>query len=130
MVDGINGIYWATSEFVLDKSSPLGYSPKNGAKGYLNSEDYGSDLIIIAQHYGGIDGGEFCCLNPGDADHNHSINLLDVVYLIGYLYGNGPAPECYHEGDADGNGFINILDITYLIGYLYAGGPAPVCPSN
>ncbi|MFH2037616.1 MAG: S8 family serine peptidase, partial [Candidatus Zixiibacteriota bacterium] len=61
----------------------------------------------------------------GDANLNGVINILDIVYLIEWLYKgslNPPDPVC---GDADANGTINILDITYLIAYLYKGGPAP-----
>jgi len=31
--------------------------------------------------------------NPGDVDEDGSINVLDVVYIINYIYKNGPAPN-------------------------------------
>jgi hypothetical protein len=68
-----------------------------------------------------------CCDLPGDANNNGSVNILDITYLIAYLYQGGPPPPCMYEGDANGNCSINILDITYLIAYLYQGGPAPIC---
>jgi hypothetical protein len=58
------------------------------------------------------------------------VNILDITFLIAYLYQEGPAPECMYEGDANGDCTINILDITYLISYLYMGGPAPICAEN
>ncbi|MFH2035425.1 MAG: S8 family serine peptidase [Candidatus Zixiibacteriota bacterium] len=61
----------------------------------------------------------------GDANNSKSINILDITYLISYLYKGGPAPEDLKLGDADSNLTLNILDITYLISYLYKGGPAP-----
>ena len=64
----------------------------------------------------------------GDADGSESINLLDVTYLINYLYKDGLAPDPLEAGDADAGGTINILDVTYLINYLYKGGPEPLCP--
>nr|MBN2276905.1 hypothetical protein [candidate division Zixibacteria bacterium] len=64
----------------------------------------------------------------GDADGNNSINILDVTFLITYMYRNGPAPVPPQAGDANGNSAVNILDATYLISYLYKSGPAPVCP--
>jgi len=69
--------------------------------------------------------GEYVC---GDADRNMSINILDVTFLINYLYKGGPAPEPEEAGDANGDGNINILDVTYLINYLYKGGEPPICP--
>jgi len=63
----------------------------------------------------------------GDADGNGLVNILDITYLISYLYKDGPSPEPLEITDADGNGLVNILDITYLISFLYKSGPAPVC---
>ena len=63
----------------------------------------------------------------GDANGTSTINLLDITYLIAYLYKEGSAPiphECV--GDVNGNASLNLLDITYLIAYLYKEGPLPV----
>jgi len=68
-----------------------------------------------------------CCDLPGDADNDGIVNILDITFLISYLYKGGPAPPCLVEGDANGDCILNILDITYLISYLYKGGPAPIC---
>lgn len=69
-----------------------------------------------------------CCDLPGDASDNGAVNILDITFLIAYLYKGGPEPNCLYEGDADGNETINILDITRLIAFLYKGGPEPECP--
>lgn len=71
--------------------------------------------------------GDACEYVCGDADGNGAVNLLDITYLIDYLYRDGPPPEPFAAGDADGNGDVNLLDITYLIDYLYKDGPEPVC---
>nr|MBN2278397.1 VCBS repeat-containing protein [candidate division Zixibacteria bacterium] len=60
----------------------------------------------------------------GDADGSGAINILDVTFLIRYLYLGGQAPDFY-AGDANSDGSINILDVTYLINYLYKDGPPP-----
>jgi len=67
------------------------------------------------------------CATPGDANGNGVINILDITYLINYLYKGGPAPVPFPvaSGDPNCNCVINILDITHLINYLYKGGPAP-----
>ncbi len=64
----------------------------------------------------------------GDADGNESVNILDVSFLIAYIYRGGPAPDPIESADADAGGSLNILDVTYIIAYLYKDGPAPVCP--
>ncbi len=61
----------------------------------------------------------------GDASHNGTVNVLDVTFLINYLYKHGVAPDPLLAGDANCNGQINLLDITFLISYLYRHGPAP-----
>jgi len=68
--------------------------------------------------------------NCGDADASGTINILDVTYIINYLYKSGPAPTPWLQtADADGSGLNNILDVTYLINYLYKDGPYPACCS-
>ncbi|MFQ6007890.1 MAG: dockerin type I repeat-containing protein, partial [Candidatus Zixiibacteriota bacterium] len=65
----------------------------------------------------------------GDVDGSGSLNVSDVTYLVAYLKGLGPAPECEEEGDVDGSGSINVSDVTYLVAYLKGIGPAPAaCP--
>jgi hypothetical protein len=63
----------------------------------------------------------------GDADGSGTVNILDISYLISYLYLGGPAPDPYAIGDVDGSGTVNILDVSYLINYLYLDGPDPIC---
>lgn len=72
--------------------------------------------------------GDACDYVCGDADGSGTVNLLDITYLISYLYKGGPAPEPLESADVDDNGLVNMLDITYLINFLYKGGPEPVCP--
>jgi hypothetical protein len=76
-----------------------------------------------------ITGGVNCDCIPGDADGNGIINISDAVYLVGYIFGGGPAPTPYPicSGDADCNCIVNISDAVYLISYIFGGGPAP-CP--
>jgi uncharacterized protein (TIGR02145 family) len=39
----------------------------------------------------------------GDVNGSGTVNILDVTYLISYLYKHGPAPECGTVTDIDGN---------------------------
>ncbi len=63
----------------------------------------------------------------GDVDGNGTLDLGDVLYLIAYLYKNGPAPVPLQAGDADCSGGIDLGDVLHLINYLYKNGPAPGC---
>jgi len=62
----------------------------------------------------------------GDANSDWAVNILDVTYLVNYLYRDGPQPPDINNGDPNGSCAVNILDATYLINYLYKSGPAPV----
>jgi len=64
----------------------------------------------------------------GDANNDLSVNLLDITFLINYLYNSGQEPTHLGAANADGTGGINLLDITYLINFLYKDGSPPVYP--
>ncbi len=63
----------------------------------------------------------------GDANASGVVEIGDVVYLITYLYKNGPCPVPYQSGEANCSGLIEVGDIVSLIAYLYKGGPEPIC---
>ncbi len=81
--------------------------------------DYVSFRPVVRQ--GQITIGDFM---RGDANDDGVINILDVSFIISFLYKGGPAPLLI-QGDANGNGTINILDVSFLINFLYKGGPPP-----
>ncbi len=73
--------------------------------------------------------GEFPVLKflPGDVSFDGElVDVSDIVYLINYIYREGPLPP--HPISADVNGpdrIIDIQDVVYLINYLYRHGPIP-----
>lgn len=69
-----------------------------------------------------------CSSICGDIDGDNSITLLDITFLINFLYKGGPAPDSMENADVNNSGSVNILDILYLIKYLYKSGPPPNCP--
>lgn len=93
-----------------------------------NDPDPGDNPIVIPVqlHVGPVQPPYFC----GDADGNSVVNVSDAVYLIGYIFGSGSAPDPLEAGDADCNGVVNISDVTYLIAYIFGNGLAPcsACP--
>lgn len=66
----------------------------------------------------------------GDANGDGVVNVTDAVYLIMYIFGEGPAPATAEAGDPNCSGTVNITDAVYLIQYIFAGGPSPCseCP--
>lgn len=74
--------------------------------------------------------GEFPVIKywPGDVTFDGElVDVADVVYLLNYIYKNGPTPP--HPISADVNGpdrLIDIEDVIYLMNYLYRHGPNPL----
>jgi len=107
--------------------------------GDVDDDGY-ADLIVGAygNDAGGIQAGRayvyscpvlYLC---GDVNADAGISVSDVIYLINYLFKNGPPPQCPPApylscADANRDGSISVSDVIYLINYLLKGGPPPVC---
>jgi hypothetical protein len=63
----------------------------------------------------------------GDCNGNGTVEAGDVVYLINYLFQNGPSPDPLEAGDANCDSLVETSDVVYLINYLFRGGPPPGC---
>jgi len=66
----------------------------------------------------------------GDANGNGVFNGVDVVYLVNYLKGIGPAPDPLMSANVNGDCEVNANDVTFMVNYL-KGGPGIVrgdCP--
>lgn len=64
----------------------------------------------------------------GDADGSGWIDIDDVVYLIDYIFVNGPEPiPVYDAGNPDCSIDVDIDDVVFLIAYIFSGGPEPPC---
>jgi hypothetical protein len=61
----------------------------------------------------------------GDLTGDGQVDVGDVVYLVSYLYKDGPAPNPPDIGDVNCDGATNLGDVVHLVNYLYHGGPPP-----
>ncbi len=66
----------------------------------------------------------------GDVTLDGVIDLADVVFLINYIYRDGPAPYILILGDTNRDEVIDIGDVVLLINYLYQEGPPPISSSK
>jgi len=62
-----------------------------------------------------------------DVNGDGKIGLLDIAYLVAFLYRGGKPPTSMSMADINGDGAVNLLDNAYLVEYLYKGGPQPDC---
>ncbi len=62
----------------------------------------------------------------GNVNRDNTVNIADVVYMINFLFRNGPEPWLY-MGDCNADRVVSISDVVYLIGYLFKGAKPPEC---
>jgi hypothetical protein len=80
----------------------------------------------------GIFAPQQCCVGMRGNVNNDPLDLVDIsdlIYLVEYSFGTGPAPVCTEEADVNGDGTLDVSDMIYLVDYSFGDGPAPVaCP--
>ncbi len=57
--------------------------------------------------------------DPGDVDHDLDTDLFDAIYLLSYLFADGPPPPVPIDADVDGSPGINLGDLLQLNGFLF-----------
>lgn len=72
----------------------------------------------------------FTTVACGDLNHDGDINIVDLTWMVGYLFGEGLPPVPWEAGDVNCDGQVNIVDLTYTVAYLFDGGAEPCagCP--
>jgi hypothetical protein len=61
----------------------------------------------------------------GDADNSGAIDISDAVYIVSYIFIDGPAPVPLEAGDSNCDGACDISDVVYLLAFIFQGGTAP-----
>lgn len=61
----------------------------------------------------------------GDADCSAAVSVSDVVFLIAYIFSNGPDPVSINMADPNRDCLVTVSDVVFLINYIFAGGDAP-----
>jgi hypothetical protein len=61
-----------------------------------------------------------------DGDMLDEITISDLVYLVDFMFSDGPPPPNWNEADINGDGTgPDISDLVHLVDYMFAGGPPP-----
>jgi len=64
---------------------------------------------------------------PGDVDLSFTeVNVADLIYLVDYMFSEGPAPPVPNLADVDASCTIDISDLVYFVDFMFSDGPALV----
>lgn len=133
-----------TIEFSSSSYDEIGYivswewffgddSTSSGAEVAHVYEAYGAYIVthIVEDDGGACDTIEVeVTVTPicGDVDDNGSIpDIADLIYLVTYMFADGPEPPVMASVDVDIPTGLDIADLVYLVNFMFNQGPAPVC---
>jgi len=63
----------------------------------------------------------------GDINGDNRINIADAIFMINYLYREGPPPEIFAKADVSCDGELNLPDVLVLINYIFREGYLQCC---
>ncbi|MCP4632487.1 MAG: S8 family serine peptidase [candidate division Zixibacteria bacterium] len=69
---------------------------------------------------------DYICGNVND-DINDNIDILDIVFLVNFVYKNGDDPVYMASANVNHDAGIDILDIVLLVNFIYKNGIDPEC---
>ena len=87
----------------------------------VNAELFGETVPIAGFEYD-----PNCCILRGDLDNSGEIDISDLLFLIDYMFTQGPVPICYLSADLTNDSAVDISDLLHMIDYMFNQGPAPV----
>jgi hypothetical protein len=93
-------------------------------QGELSDEE--GNLLPFRYHQGEL---TLWWIVPGDINADSLVAIADAVYLVNYLYREGPEPCACESADVNGDCVISLGDLIYLLNYLFrqGGPPLPGC---
>ncbi len=62
----------------------------------------------------------------GDVNHDHDVNVADLVYMVNYVFKGGTAIYPEFVGDIDHSCSLNVTDLVYMVNYIFKGGHDPL----
>ncbi len=83
-------------------------------------------FVITVDLMVGAGGPPYIC---GDIDSDgDGPNIGDLVYMVDFMFNDGPPPPVPEAADVDGSGGeIDIADLVYLVDFMFNDGPALIC---
>ncbi|MGH8015582.1 MAG: hypothetical protein ACREBV_05280, partial [Candidatus Zixiibacteriota bacterium] len=88
----------------------------------------GLDSVTFVVKDGPLEGISCCLDTTGNVNYdlNDACNILDMTYMVDWIWRGGSPPPCPEEADLNGDGTsANVLDATFLIDLFFRSGPLP-----
>jgi hypothetical protein len=91
--------------------------------GQVVTTEFNFGTLLFAQTYCGNVTDCVC----GDVEASGHVSIVDVVYMINWLFndGNDLCPEIM--GDVNAVKGVSIADVVYMVNYLFNDGAEPAC---
>lgn len=64
----------------------------------------------------------------GDLNNSSKVDIVDVIFLLNYLFKNGKKPGYPVQADVNCDSRVDVSDLIYLYNYLFKNGK-PLCPA-
>ena len=64
-------------------------------------------------------------VQAGDVDTSGAIDIADLVYLVQYMFAQGPEPIPLASANVNCVGGVDISDLVFLVTYMFQSGPEP-----
>ena len=64
----------------------------------------------------------------GDLNNSGTVDIVDVIFLLNYLFKNGRKPAYLVQADVNCDSRVDVSDLIYLYNYLFRNGK-PLCSS-
>jgi FG-GAP-like repeat len=131
-----SGAYPDSNTLVLSNDTIPAFDDGNRLAAQFADIDNDDDAdIFVGEDEGGVNFWRdtvSCCVGirgNANGDPNQSVNVVDLTFIVQFLFHGGAVPPCRLEGSVNGDANINIVDVTYLVNYMFkSGAPPPACP--
>lgn len=79
-----------------------------------------ADSLLLCDNSACLD-----CLR-GDTNNDNKFDILDLTFLVDFIFRGGSKPECSEEADINNDDTpSNILDLTFIVDFIFRGGQTP-----
>jgi len=69
---------------------------------------------------------QFWTWTLGDLDHNHDVDIADLIFLVTFMFQEGQEPNPHFTADINGDCTgPDIADLIHLVSYMFQSGPEP-----